>query len=548
MSITDTVETNVPRGAAASALRKAGRSLRQSPYPRVVSRGLLQVARVQTALWDRAMGRVEEEQRKALAAIVRHARDTELGRRQHFADIHRYEDFVRQVPVGDYDTFAPYIDRMRAGAKNLLVPEFVRYYGNSSGSSVQGKSKFLPITERQIAHTRMAGSNALFRYLAWRGDADFLTGFTLGLFPPITMKQEGEVFITSNPALMSTRLPPITRPVMLPNDEHKRIASYEEKLRKVAAAYLDHDVRSVTGTTCWFSLLFERVLEAAANDGRRVSSVAEIWPNLRVLIGGGVSADPYMPIIKKLLGRDDVALVDSYNATEGGLYATTDFRGRGMLMLPHRGTFFEFVPVSERDQPSPRRVPLWAVERDVPYSIVVTTVAGLYAYEIGDIVRFPSTDPLRIEFMGRLAGCLSITQELTTHVEIEQAVAHAVRKHPCMTKDFGAAADIGAVAGAKSRYVLYVEFEEGAAPNDLAAFAAAFDEGMCAANRVYREHRSGDVALLPPKVVPLPKGVARAFMADVTRGNVQGKFPRILDEGRKAKLESYLTAIGSQDG
>jgi hypothetical protein len=335
---------------------------------------------------------------------------------------------------------------------------------------------------------------------------------------------------------------------MLPDDEHRRIASYEEKLRRVAETYLDWDVRSVTGTTCWFSLLFERVLEAAARRGQPVSSVSEIWPNLRVLIGGGVSADPYLPIIKKLLGRDDVTLVDSYNATEGGIYATSDFCGaRGMLMLPHRGTFFEFVALDEREKASPARVPLWAVERDRPYSIVVTTVSGLYAYEIGDIVRFPSTDPLRIEFMGRLSGCLSITQELTTHVEIEQGVAHAVATCPCTTRDFGAAADIG-TAGAKSRYLLFVEFEAGSAPSDLAAFAAAFDAGLCQANRVYREHRQGDVALLPPRVVPLPRGVARAFMADVTRGNVQGKFPRILDEGRKTRLLSHLTAIGNEDG
>ena len=306
----------------------------------------------------------------------------------------------------------------------------------------------------------------------------------------------------------------------------------------IAERYIDWDVRAVTGTTCWFPLLFERVLEVARRKGRAAQTVADVWPNLRVLLGGGVAAAPYMPLVRELVGRD-VTLVDSYNATEGGIYATTDHSGeRGMLMIPHRGTFFEFVPLEAIDRPSPPRVPLWAVERDRPYAIVVTTSAGLFAYKLGDIVSFPSTDPLRIEFVGRLSGCLSITQELATHSDVEQAVAHAIEVCPCTTVDFGAAADIGIEGTSRSRYLLFVEFGVGGPP-DLEKFAAAFDEGMAKANRVYGEHRG--IALSMPKVVPLPRGGARRLMLDVTRGNLQGKFPRILDEARKTKALAHAS-------
>jgi hypothetical protein len=269
-----------------------------------------------------------------------------------------------------------------------------------------------------------------------------------------------------------------------------------------------------------------------------------VWPNLRVLFGGGVAAAPYLPVIRNFMGRDDVILVDTYNATEGGVYAATDFTGaRGMLMLPHRGTFFEFVPLEARESVSTKRVPLWSVQRDRPYSIVVTTSSGLYAYELGDIVRFPSVDPLHIEFMGRLSGCLSLTQELTTHVEIERAVEHARLSCPCTTVEFAAAADVGVDGTAKSRYVLFVEFEEGAAPADLNAFTSAFDEGLCKQNRVYREHRGGDVALLAPCIVPLASGGSRLFLEEVTSGNVQGKFPRIVDDTRKKLLWKHAARV-----
>ncbi|MDP9035805.1 MAG: GH3 auxin-responsive promoter family protein [Myxococcota bacterium] len=509
----------------------------RSPYPRVVGRAFRQLAEIEIARWDSALRNQRRVQEKTLASIIRHARATEFGEAHGFAGIRNYEDFARRVPVGDYDAFSPFIERMRAGERNLLVPEFVRYFGNSSGSSNHGQSKFLPITARQIRLQQRAGTDVVMRYLRWSGDEEMFCGFTLGLFPATTMRREGQVLVTSNPALMMTKMPLVSRPVYLPEADVRAMANYDEKLNVIAERYLDHDVRAIAGTTCWFTLLFEKVLASARARGRSARSIADVWPNLRVLFGGGVAAAPYVPVIRALAGRDDVTLVDTYNATEGGVYATSDFSDApGLLMLPHRGTFFEFVPLEERERPSPSRVPLWAVERDRPYAIVVTTTSGLYAYELGDIVCFPSIDPPRIEFMGRLSGCLSLTQELTTHIEIERAVEYAVRQVPCTTVEFGAAADVGVHGTAKSRYVLFVEFQEGAAPVDLTAFASAFDQGLSQQNRVYREHRGGSVALLPPRVVVLANGGARGFLEEVTRGNVQGKFPRIIDDNKKNLL------------
>ena len=164
----------------------------------------------------------------------------------------------------------------------------------------------------------------------------------------------------------------------------------------------------------------------------------------------------------------------------------------------------------------------------------MTTLSGLYSYKLGDIVRFPRKN--RVEFVGRLSGCLSVTQELTTHVEIERAVAYAVKQVPCTTLDFGASADVGA----KSRYLLFVEFAPGKAPDDMAGFARAFDEGLCRENRVYREHRKDDVAILPPRVHTLRQGGAQSYLSLITRGNVQGKFPRIIDPQRKERIDEFV--------
>lgn len=539
--------TSTAQTVSASARRAAAsRPLKRTVYPKAVGQSLYAAARVRVALWDRALRHVEEVQTKQLLRITQHAKNTTFGRRYGFADIRSYEQYAARVPCGDYDSHSAAFEAMRTGERGILVPEHIKYFGNSSGSSTKGKPKFLPISETQVAFQRGSASDALFRYLVWKGETDYTGGFTLGLFPPTTMRKEGPVYITTNPSLQSVSMPAFTKPAQLPHKDIREIADYDHKLEKIVDAYIDHDIRAVAGTTCWFSILFDKLLANAREKGRNVQTVSELWPNLRVLLGGGVSADPYMPVIRERMGRDDITLVDTYNATEGGIYATSDHSGeRGMLMIPDRGVFFEFVPVEEASDLTnfsawPTRVPLWGVEVGKLYAIHVTTVSGLYSYRLGDLVRFTSKDPLRMEFAGRLTGCLSTTQELTTHVEIQRAVEHALSKHPATTVDYGCGADVGVGGTSRSKYVLFVEFADGGKDVDRAAFARAFDEGLCKENRVYREHRVDDVGIFAPELVVLPPGSVKRFMQEIGNTSVQSKFPRILDDERKRRLRSYV--------
>jgi hypothetical protein len=208
-----------------------------------------------------------------------------------------------------------------------------------------------------------------------------------------------------------------------------------------------------------------------------------------------------------------------------------------MLMIPDRGVFFEFVPRSELGSAVARRVPLWEVESGVDYGVVLTTSSGLFGYAIGDHVRFERTFPHRIRFVGRSAGVLSLTQELTTTLEIERAVAHAARVARCTSVDFAASSEVGVGGTAKGRYVLFVELED--QPADLGAFCDAFDAELCAQNRVYREHRAKDVAILPPLVVPLARGATKRFMQDLGQTSLQQKFPRIIGPEKRDLLRSY---------
>ncbi len=357
--------------------------------------------------------------------------------------------------------------------------------------------------------------------------------------------------ITSNPALMHVEATTQGREARVPA-EHQGV-SRDGRLRQEARGDRENVPRPRHPIGRRHDVLVFAPLRQGARRGeatrkRSATTVRQIWPNLEVMIGGGVSAKPYLGVLRDRLGSDDVTLVDTYNATEGGIYAASDQSGEpGLLMIPDRGVFFEFIPAENHTSPYAARVPLWEVERDRTYAIAVTTPSGLYAYKVGDLVRFPSLRPLRIEFVGRTAGCLSTTQELTTHAEIEQAMAAALERFGAVAVDFSAAADVGVDGSSRARYVVFVELALASPAIDPDAFIRVFDSALCAANRVYREHRANDTAILLPELCVLPSGSVRRFMGEVRGGNVQAKFPRTVDGEYQAALRRYAAAGRAPD-
>ncbi len=521
-----------------------GRSLQGVPGARVTGTALWAAARARVSQWDRRAANPEEVQTATLRAHCALAAGTEFGRRHGFRKVRRWEDFRDRVPVMTYADFEPALERMRRGERNVLHPEAIQYYGCSSGTShTAARNKYLPISRAQIRWQQRAGFDVVARYLTLTGDRSWTGGYSLALLPPAIVRPEGPVGITTNPGLMQLHMPAIARMLALPQPPLRDIEDYDRKLDAMADAYLGYDIRSLSGTTCWFPNLFDRVLTAARRRGIPAETVWDVWPRLRVLFGGGVNAEPYRDVIRARVGGE-IPLMDNYNATEGGIFAVTDrLDGPGLRVIPDRGVFFEFVPRDEQGKPDARRVPLWQTERGGEYAVVVTTCSGLYAYAIGDFVRFTGVFPHRLEFTGRAAGVLSVTQELMTYLEIETAVTVAAAATRATLTEYACGADVGVDGTGKNRYVLFAEFDR--APEAPEAFRDAFDLELQRQNRVYREHRASAVAILAPEVVRLPRGAMRGFMEKIGRNGPQQKFPRIVDDAKRDVLREI--ALGSLD-
>jgi len=83
----------------------------------------------------RAIGRYVKEgdaiQRKTLEMLVREARDTQWGREHNYASIKSYEDFSASVPLGNYASHKPYIEKMMEGTPDVLWKGLITRFATS---------------------------------------------------------------------------------------------------------------------------------------------------------------------------------------------------------------------------------------------------------------------------------------------------------------------------------------------------------------------------------------------------------------------------------
>ena len=106
-----------------------------------------------------------EVQQETLERLIKVASDTTFGKEHVFNSINSYSDFKNQIPVRDYDTIKPYIERALNGEDNLLFPGEVRWFAKSSGTT-SAKSKFIPITRDNMEECQFkGGKDALVIYL-----------------------------------------------------------------------------------------------------------------------------------------------------------------------------------------------------------------------------------------------------------------------------------------------------------------------------------------------------------------------------------------------
>jgi hypothetical protein len=503
---------------------------------RAADAGLVRYAHYRAAALDRMdPGRVQHD---TLLRLVRAARATRFGRDHDFARITSVADFQARVPVRDYEYFwTTYWKAAYPRLDDVTWPGKVPYYALSSGTT-SGTTKYIPVSREMLRSNKKAAYTTVALYRHARPAARLFTGkfFFLGGSTDLRKQDDGSLAGDLS-GIAAKEVYAFLRPYTFPPAELTLLTDWEEKVTRFAELSAREPITAVSGVPAWMLVLFDRLKRVTGK-----ATVAEVWPDLRLVVHGGTKFDPYRELFRREIGSDAVGFCEVYPCSEG-FVATEDPRYNLLRVVPDHDIFFEFVPVGELGKDRPTRHTLADVEVGQQYAVVITSCAGVWAYLVGDTVAFEERDPPLIRFTGRTKYFLSAFGEHLIQEEVEKAVAHADRACGVNAVDFHVGPVFPEDPKRPGRHLYLVEFA-GPAP-DAGRFAAELDAELNRLNEDYAAHRVGDLTMLVPEVRVVKAGGFAEWMKARGKYGGQHKVPRMDNAGTlTADLAGWFAANG----
>lgn len=482
--------------------------------------------------FDDATWKPREAQETKLLELVRRNAGTVFGEEHGFGGIRSISDYQKQVPPSDYDALSPYVERTLKAEPNVLTADQPMMFATTSGTT--GSAKYIPVTPSYL-HEYSHGIH-VHLYRIFTDYRDILEGTMLvpssndveghsesGLpFGAISgyltrtqpkpirrfyalpyelakVKQvESKYYLTLRHAMPSD-----VRAIMMPNPSSLMLLADKMSLY---AEELIADIRAGTVDARYMPEGTPKRLGQVAADPRRADELAsilrttgtlspiEVWPNLRILCcWKGGTMPLYLGKLPQAYG--DVPIRDlGYMASEGrGSTPLVNSGAAGVLNVTSH--FFEFLPEEQRDSPNPEFLTAEELESNREYYIYFTTSAGLYRYDINDLVRvvdFYRNTPV-IQFVRKGQGMTSITGEKLTESQVTGALLDVVGENGYEIEHFTACVEWGE----PPRYAFYVEAGDGMTTDRLRAFAGAMDRAISTRNIEYEAKRESQ-RLGPP--------------------------------------------------
>ena len=466
-------------------------------------------------------------QNELLEHLLHTAKNTEIGKQYDFASISTYREFAERVPVTSYEDNHLQIERARKGESNIFWPTPIKWFAKSSGTT-NSKSKFIPVSSASLEHCHYAASKDLLcMYLNNNPDANLFLGKSLRLGGSKELYKENATVYGDLSAILIDNMPFWAEYSSTPNNEVSLMADWELKMQAIVDQTIQENVTSLAGVPSWMLVLLNNVLESTGK-----SNLFEIWPNLEVYFHGGVNFDPYIEQYNAILPKDNFRYYEIYNASEG-FFAFQDRQNEpGMLLQLDSGMFYEFIVADTFFEASPTRLTLKDVKIGVNYVIIISTNAGLWAYNIGDTVQFTSLAPFRVIVSGRIKHFISAFGEHVIAKEVEHALLSALKTTEVSVSEFTVAPQIEPLEGLPY-HEWFIEFEN--SPSNIEDFATQIDAALQSQNSYYLDLIQGKV-LQPLKITPVQKGGFQNYMKTIGKLGGQNKTPRLSNDRKIADV------------
>ncbi|WP_462219351.1 GH3 auxin-responsive promoter family protein [Ferruginibacter sp.] len=462
-----------------------------------------------------------EDQQSTFNQLIKTAAKTEFGKEHGFADIKTYEDFVKQVPIRDYEAFKVYIERIKEGKHNVLWKGQPIYFAKTSGTT--SGVKYIPISKDSIPNHINTARNALLCYMAETGNTKFADGKLIFLSGSPTLERVGGIPTGRLSGIVNHHVPKYLRANQLPSYTTNCIEEWEEKLDKIVEETINQNMTLISGIPPWMQMYFDRLQEKS---GKKIS---ELFPDFSVMVQGGVNFEPYKAKLFESIGKK-IDCIELFPASEGFFAFQDSQNAEGLLLNTNSGIFYEFVPASEIFNDNLTRLSLKDVKVGENYALIINNNAGLWGYNIGDTVKFVSTNPYRLVVTGRTKHFISAFGEHVIGEEVEAALLKAAEEENVQVTEFTVAPMIADDAG-KSFHEWFVEFEK--QPADLSLFAKKVDDNLRAKNVYYDDLVGGNI-LQQLKISTIHKNGFIDYMKSIGKLGGQNKMPRLSNDRKIA--------------
>lgn len=469
-----------------------------------------------------------QDQESIFKYLIKTGKQTQFGKDHAFEKVERYEDFVQNVPVRDYEQLRPYIEKIKEGAHNVLWKGKPIYFAKTSGTT--SGVKYIPITKDSISNHINGARDALLCYIAQTGNLEFTKGKMIFLSGSPELDRVGGIPTGRLSGIVNHHVPKYLRGNQLPSYETNCIEDWETKLDKIVEETIDQNMTLISGIPPWMQMYFDRLQE------KRHKKIIELFKNFSVMVQGGVNFEPYKAKLFESIGKK-IDYIELYPASEGFLAFQDSQKEQGLLLNTNSGIFFEFVPVAEIFDKNPSRISLGDVILGENYAVIINSNAGLWSYNIGDTIKFVSIKPYRILVTGRIKHFISAFGEHVITEEVEYALSKAALEYNLKIVEFTVAPKIAEHAG-KSLHEWYVEFEN--IPANMQDFCLAVDNNLRGKNVYYDDLIRGNI-LETLKIFPVRKNGFIDYMKSIGKLGGQNKLPRLSNDRKIAdELQAYL--------
>lgn len=462
------------------------------------------------------------EQELTLFRLLDTAGDTEYGKKYHFDNIRNYQTFADKVPMAFYKDLQPYINRIKEGESDVLWPGQTTKFAVSAGTTGQGKH--LPLSEERLACDGVFMRDVALSYLRQHPNPFPLIGKHLSL--PGSLENKDGIQLGEISGFSAQHTPAWLKPFQLVNPEELTKLSFQEKFDLLLEKALTANLKVITAVPSWILTLFQQALQQT---GKR--SIAEVWPSLRLLVCGGVKLDNYRQHLQKLMDGISPDFIETYGASEGYIAFSDNLQRTDLRLVTENRIFYEFIkdPLPEEDALAIQdAVPLWEVEKEVPYAVVVSTNAGLWRYALRDVITFTSLEPPRIKVKGRVSEMLDDFGEGLYLFEAEDALDEVTSAMNVPKGDF----TISPRFETENEVPYHHWFFQTSQPvhrETLERLAAGIDEHLRKINRHYSIRRESG-ALAAPKVSSISQQDINRWLEVSGKTSAQSKLPGILRE------------------